>query len=214
MPDFTASNNDPFAYLKSVVQSLTWAGQGLVYEEKPFDGSWERAVYNLKSAREYYACVGTILAGFVESKDDKIKGTTELILEALDLLRFSNEQVEKELVELLNQAGTRQWPGNGTVSERLATTRHNLDIAWEKLMGSFLMTTYALVTYDDRGRLTHRFRITKVQRQGLKQQLVKEFGPSVRKGLRKEQAYSYFRAATIKMYGFLADPKWRPSDDS
>ncbi len=105
-------------------------------------------------------------------------------------------------------------PGAGTTSKRLATIRHDLDIAWEKLTGSLLMTTYALVTYDDKGKLTRRFRITNAERQALKQQLVKEFGPSVRKGFRKGQSYSYFRVTTIELYRFLADPKWRASDDS
>src|SRR5260370_9810819 len=94
LPDLAASDNDPFAYLKSVVQSLNWAGQGLAYEEKPFDGSWARAVYNLKSAREYYACGSEMMARFVESKADMIKRSTQLVIDAYDLLRLSNEQAE------------------------------------------------------------------------------------------------------------------------
>jgi|SRR5882724_9756598 len=208
LPNVTASNDDPFAYMVSVVNSLGWAKEGLADHGKKAASSTD-LLFNMKSAREKYSCAGKTLAPFLDSKSDSIKRTAEAVVAAYDNIRVASELAEAELVALLDQASAGQTPGVGTRAQELATIRQNQDAAWNDLLPAVALTTYALVKYDE-GKPTGRLRITKAQRQALKHQLEETFGLSVRKGMLVGQ--SYLRAAAGGLYTFLDNPKWRASD--
>jgi hypothetical protein len=102
--------------------------------------------------------------------------------------------------------------GSGSRAELLAVLRQNREGVWSDLLPAVTLSTAALRKFDENGEPTGRLRITRVQRQALKQQLEKQFGPSVRKGMQTGQPY--LRAAAGGLYAFLANPKWRASDDA
>jgi hypothetical protein len=210
LPHLSASNDDPFAYLVTVVNSLGWAKDGLAKERRKFVSPAD-LLFNLKSAQDDYSCAAKILAPFAASKDDTVKRTAELIIAAYDNIRLAGEKAEKEFVALLDQASAGQTPGGGSTAELFAVLRQNMEGVWSDLLPAVTLSTAALRKFDDNGKSTRDLRITRAQRQALKQQLEKQFGPSVRKGMQAGQPYP--RAAAGGLYSFISDSKWRASDD-
>jgi hypothetical protein len=101
LPDLSASNDDPFAYLVSVVNSLGWAKDGLAKEQRKFASPTD-LLFNLKSARDDYSCAAKILAPFAASKDDSVRATAELIITSYNNIGLANEQLEKQYVAILD----------------------------------------------------------------------------------------------------------------
>jgi hypothetical protein len=159
IPDMSASNVDAFAFGTTVVNSLGWAKEGLAKENKKAPGLTERLV-NMKSAREDYSCAGKILVPFAASKDERIRGSSEVLTRGYDNIRLANELAEAKLIELIDQGSAGKSPGQGTIANLFATMRQNADGAWNDQMLAIAVTAHTFVKFDN-GKPTGSLRITR-----------------------------------------------------
>jgi hypothetical protein len=164
----------------------------------------------LKLAREDFSCAALHLSPFLNSKDEVIGKTADLVAESYNNLRGNCELTELKVTELLNEMSTGQTIALGNVASRLAEIVQFNEGFWNDFYRAVYLSTVALRKFD-KGEPTGRFRITKAQRKALMRDLENQFGASVRNRTKARQ--NILLAAAAELYGVLGDRKWRSADD-
>lgn len=202
--------SSPYVYLEHVIDSLTWVKQGRLRLKDQEGEDLGELLYRTKAAQADYKCAAQIIAPFSDSSDEMVRSSAPLLVAAYEGLVVISQQTIDEIVRFLNELSKGDVPPMGAAMDRLTTLGVRSDDVWKLLPLAIVSSTYSLPKFDGQNP-TGRFRITSSQRRELMQSLEKQFGASVRQGMRAGQ-HALDGAAGV-LYQFLADRKWRSADE-
>jgi hypothetical protein len=204
-----SGSGEPYEYMSAVVASMGHAKDGLDrFQNRKENAPPHDLLYRLKLAQEDYACAQKSVANFTQSKDERVRGTAELLALVFGNIGDVDRLAGAQLVALMNQ--TSPVPP-GTMSDMIATFHQQNDGAWSDLMHAIIVTTQTPQTFKEDGTNARSLRVTKAERQRLKRDLERIFGASIRKGMHAGQ--DYLTTAAAGLHSFLANPQFRSADE-
>ena len=146
---------------------------------------------------------------FSKSNDSEIRQSVALLDAGLSLLQVNSEQRVTAYETFLNTR-RQSLDAPGTVMRRIFELQEDAKNSWETYAKSGIAVTYPLTdsTRTVNGAI-HYLKITQVERERLKAQLLKAFGPSVKGGI--DSTTPMNRIPAVALWQFLND-RWDSAD--
>ena len=203
--------DDPFQFTMAFLESLSYAKSAYRPTSLPSQTDaftqLSDLIFRVKAAELDYSCAAELLGGYRKSKTVMISlGATTSMLTYQRLA-----ELEKETVTLLksmaDNGADRLSPGD--LAEKMADLRLRKSQEWEELPMQVPSVTFALVRVPDTKSKLSSLVITAHQRKTIMQKLEKEFGPTIKGGVKEGQDAVFSTAA---MFYTWLNAGWRTSD--
>ena len=208
------SINDPYDYVRTVIDSLSLAHQatlGVKSGANPI-----QLLLELKRAQDDYNCAATMVQKFESSVDMWIKLTAGMGSASYLTVSQLYQKMASSLIQVLDQESKGQGSPLGRAIDQASDLSRSVEKSLESL-GQIILQSggYPVVEWTDQtlqAKQTGRLRITESQRQNLMKQIEREFGlATVRTGPRPGPQPT-LEVAAIVLYQFLSDRKQRSAD--
>jgi hypothetical protein len=233
-----AKKNDAFYYVTSFIAAnakiqsaceLAFQNGEQRYEGTDLVGHLTQAMYHLKQANDELGCAKRILEPYLTSPKDLIKLPAFAATKAVNTLMDAGDKeiaFVKKVLTAQDQidSGTKPTISSATMAEKTADIGVQEDAAWKLLANATQGAFYSLVDQDRMsaaqksgnpdGQDRQRFSITAKQRWLLLSTLETTFGPSVKKGVKQDQANrtSVLLGADF-LYQAISNPTWKAKDE-
>lgn len=201
--------------------------------EQPYDapdliGHLSQAIYHLKEANEELGCAKRILAPYLTSPNDLIKGSASAATKAINTLVDAGEKeiaYDKKILTASDQLTNGKKPAisSAQMAEQMADIGVQEDAAWELLTKATQGAYYALVDQDRMaaaqksgdpdGQDWRRFAITAKERQQLLATLEITFGSTVKNGVEQGANRTSIQEGAGFLYQAISHPMWKAKDE-
>ena len=208
------SINDPYDYVRTVIDSLSLAHQatlGVKSGANPI-----QLLLELKRAQDDYNCAATMVQKFESSVDVWINLTASQVYVSYDTVSQLYHKMASSLTQVLDQESKGQGPPLGRALDQATDLSRGIEKSLE-ILGQAIVQAgdFPLVEWTDQtlqAKQTGRLRITQSQRQNLMKQIERKFGSAtVRRGPRPDPQPT-LEVAAIVLYQRLSDRKRRSAD--
>jgi hypothetical protein len=205
--------DDPFQFTMAFLESLSYAKSAYRPTDLPpqTDALTQLSdmIFRVKAAELDYGCAAELLGGYQKSKTLWISlGATTSILIYQKLAEL-NEETVILLKSMADEGADRISPGD--LAEKMADLRLRKSQEWEELPKEVLSVEFALVSRvpDTKGKISSLV-ITAQQRKTIIQKLEKDFGPTIKGGVKEGQDAVVTTAA---MFYTWLNAGWKSSDN-
>jgi hypothetical protein len=210
------SVNNPYEYVRTVIESLSFAHQASLVITSDTSATYEGLVTNLKRARDDYKCAASMVEKFESSTEKLIKATAPAVSYSYETISQLYQKEVSAVTQYLKQVSKGQTPPRGSTLDQMTDLGRSMDKSLEVLAQAIVQAgSSALVEWTDQtpqARQTGRLRITESQRRALMKQIEGAFGThTIQKGP-IEGPQPVLEVTAIVLYQWLSDPKRRSAD--
>ena len=221
-PTHDVHKEDPFDYMKYLIDSLGWAKSSLSRmpseatarptesktNEEAKNSFWELTV-DLKLAAEDLRCAAESIEGYQQSKNRGIATSAKAAYAAYTALIGYNRRMVKENVGLLDRWNRLSAPNKGSTADFTTELSVKIDDAWQGLLYALPPAEWALVEMPTKeGTPPSTLRIRSEQKKTLLSAVENGF-PVTKQGC--EENPKYLDAAACLLHDFLSQ-EWKTLD--
>jgi hypothetical protein len=208
------SINDPYEYVRTVIDSLSLAHQATLGIKNGANPT--QLLVELKRARDDHNCAATMVGKFKSSVDKWISATAATGYVSYLTVSQLYQKMASSLTQVLDEESKSQGPPLGQALDQASDLMRDAEKSLE-ILGQVILQAggYPLLEWTDQtpeANQTGRLRITESQKRNLMKQIEKEFGlATVRTGPRAGPQPT-LEVAAIVLYQWLSDRKRRSAD--
>jgi len=203
----TAQKEDPYHYMVSLAEALTYAKSGLDRTGPSGLGpssSDFALLLGLKLGKADFECARSQIAPYTASSNELIKKSADGVVFVFTLVADLHQKSVAEHKALLDSIGEGTFRP-GTALERQAELGASYDEAWKLLIPAVVLGTYAVVEVEPATGLMSGLALSRAHRDEILQKLHSTFGQEVKKGVQAGQPP--LTAAASALYQVLGDPQ-------
>ena len=194
---FSLALIDSFSHAKSSLGRIEEWGRSA--ERTPQEVAFEM-ISAFKFAQRDYKCAAKSVEPYKSAENEKIRLAAETAHAVyLTLLKLNQDTLDEY---------TNPDSEIGSVMERTATIGVEIDDAWKILPAAVALTTHAMVEMPEgSSEKLSALLLTSAERETLKEELRKVFGPEVALGMKSGRRL--LEASAGLLYEFLNNPSWK-----